>query len=132
MKLKYAVVGMILFLAACAGKPLYNVQDHPIPLTAQSLPLDRLEAAIIEAGQSRSWQFQRVSMGTLRATQVVTARNLSAEVEIVFDQKAYSIRYISSQGMKEQDGTIHPHYNMWIGNLERDIYTRMSNVSFGK
>jgi hypothetical protein len=115
----------VLLLAACASQPIYDVKAHPVPVAAQTLPQEKLERLIIDAGQSRGWLFERTASGKLRGTQ--HSKDLTAVVDVVFDQHSYSINHVSTSGMKEQGGTIHPHYNFWVRNLEHDIETWLTN-----
>jgi len=125
---KWVLVALIAVgLAGCANKPIYNVDNHPIPIAAQKLPLDRIESLIIQAGQSRNWKFQRSGVGHLIATQ--TEPKFSATVDIYFTQTNYRIIHNSTVGFKEQNGTVHPHYNSWIQYLERDIETYLANAN---
>jgi hypothetical protein len=127
---KFVVVVLALLLVGCAGKPILNIEQRPIPVAAQQLPPDRIEAEIIAAAQSRKWQIQREGPGHLVATQ--TRSSYYATVDIVFDQKAYSITHRASSGMREKDGTIHKRYNLWVGNLQRDIDTNLVNATLAK
>lgn len=114
-------------LVGCANQPIYDVQNHPIPATAQKMPLERIETVIIQAGQSRNWKFQRAGTGHLVGVQ--TDPKFSATVDVYFDQNSYRIIKKSTTGMKEKDGTVHPHYNFWVRNLEHDIETYLVNAS---
>lgn len=125
MKKLVIVVLTMLLTASCGTKPINNVENHPIPLTAQQLPLERIEALIIAAGQTRAWQFKREAPGYLIASQ--TMPKYSATVDIRFSQKAYSIMLRSSSGLREKDGTIHARYNNWIQILQRDIDASLAN-----
>jgi hypothetical protein len=102
-----------------------------MPASAQSLPLDKIETLIVDAGQTRGWQFQRVAAGHLVANQ--KQEKLAATVDIYFNQKSWQIVYQDSVGMRAMNGTIHDHYNFWIRNLEHDISARLTNaVLLGK
>lgn len=127
MKKRILMALIVGVLAGCANQPIYDVNNHPIPVAAQNLPLDRIETVIIQAGQSRTWKLQRVGIGHLIATQV--GPKYSATVDIYFDQKNYRIIHNSTTGMKEQNGTVHSHYNFWIRNLEHDIEAYLVNAS---
>ena len=106
LRAKTLLVVMTLLLAAgCVTKPIMNVENRPIPMTAQPLTLAQIEALIMTAGQQRGWQFSRVSAGHLTATQAVPRH--SAVVDIRFDQKAYTITHKTSVNLKEKDGMIH-------------------------
>lgn len=114
-------------LAACAHQqPIYNVSAHPMPASAQKMSLAEIEKIIIDAGQTRGWKFQPISAGKLKGIQ--DQPKYGAEVDIVFDQKTYSISHARSRGMKEQGGVIHSHYNNWIHYLEGDIDTWVTNA----
>lgn len=127
MKRMLVVVFAALLLTACQNAPIYQVTSRPVPLNAQNLSMDQMERAIILAGQGRGWRMERVSPGTLRAVQAQP--KFSATVDIVYDQKAYSIRHVATSGLRERDGMVHPHYNFWIRNLESDIQNTLSNAA---
>jgi hypothetical protein len=124
---RLAIVLAVFLLGACAQKPIYNVNSHPVPFNAQRLSLGQIETLIVNAGQNRGWKVTRVAAGKLTAAQDMP--KYGAEVEILYDQKSYTIRHLHSRGMKEQGDLIHPHYNFWIRNLEADIETWLSNAS---
>ena len=116
----------LCLLGACAYKqqPIYN-PVQPVPLSAQSLPLDRIEALVIAGAQMRAWRVERVAPGQLRAMQV--ADKFSATVDITFDQRQFRITYRDSSGLLANNGAIHSHYNFWIRNLEADIRNKLSS-----
>lgn len=126
---RLSVLALAAFLlGACAHQqPIYNVNAHPLPTSAQKLTLTQIENTIIDAGQTRGWKFQPVSAGKLRAIQ--DQPKYSAEVDILFDQKSYTIVHVTSRGMKEQGNNIHSHYNFWVRNLESDIETWLTNAA---
>lgn len=127
---KLLVLSVAAFLlSACAYKhqPIYNVVAHPIPEAAQSLNLADLEKNIILAGEGRGWRFTKLEPGKLRAVQ--DQEKFAAEVDVIFDQRSYSIQHVSSRGMREKGDTVHAHYNFWIRNLESDIATRLNNAA---
>lgn len=120
MKNRALVLLLALLLVACTrGHPVYNVQNHPIPDNAQQLPLERIEALIVEAGKVRDWRMTHEGPGHLSAKH--TDKRVAATVDIRFDQSSYSIDYRASSNLHAENGTIHQRYNMWIGNLESDI-----------
>ena len=109
-----------LLLAACtSGHPIYN-PETPIPEHAQAFPLERIEELIIAGARERNWLVTREGPGHLSAAQ--QKPKYTATVDIYFDQKSYRIAYRTSAGLNAtQNGTIHQHYNLWIGNLKADI-----------
>ncbi|HWA44261.1 MAG TPA: hypothetical protein VHA10_13700 [Hypericibacter adhaerens] len=128
MKRILALLVTVLALAGCMpNQPLYNVDDHPIPVAARQLPVDRIGALIVEAGQKRNWTFEQAGTGHLVATQ--TQPKYTAVVDIFFDQQGYKIVKKSTTGFSDQNGWISRRYNNWIHYLEGDIEERLSNAS---
>lgn len=126
----FAVLAVAAFLlSACAYKhqPIYNVADHPVPVAAQSFSVADIEQNIIAAGEGRGWKFTKLEAGKLLAVQ--EKEKYAAEVYVIFNQKSYSIRHVSSRGMREQGNEVHSHYNFWVRNLESDIDTRLTNAA---
>jgi hypothetical protein len=123
--LQCVTLGVALLVAvSCQNRPIHTVENRPIPTAAQKLSMKEIEQAIIQAGSARRWRFDRVGEGHLRAKQL-DEKDHEAVVDITFSQTAYSIRLNSSHRLKERDGTIHPRYNLWARNLERDIEDRL-------
>jgi hypothetical protein len=118
---------LTLALSSCARQAVYNVDNRPMPVSVQKLPMERIETLIIEAGQSRQWVFDKAGPGHLVASQ--TAPKYAASVDVFFDQQTYRISYRTSRGLEEKNGTIHPHYNFWVRNLDKDIETRLANAA---
>lgn len=122
----FALLLSSLLLAAPAtgwADLIYNVKDHPVPPGAQKLSLENIERNIMIAGGLRHWRCEPLGPGQLRATQ--DSHGLEAVVDIAFTQQAYSITIVSTVGLRQNDGQIHPHYNFWIRNLEKDIEDRL-------
>lgn len=129
MKITKAIQGLTLCLAllvaaSCQNVPIYSVENHPVPVSAQKLSLNEIEQAIIQAGSARRWRLERIAPGSLRAKQS-DSKDHQAVVDIAFSQTAYSIRMNSTYRLKERDGTVHPRYNSWVRNLEKDIEDRL-------
>ena len=128
MNRAFALLVAAIMLASCSSnRPIYNVDDHPIPAAAQDLPLDRIGALIVEAGQKRNWAFQRAGAGHLVATQA--NGKYIAVVDIYFDQKSYRIQKKSTTGLSDADGMIDRHYNNWIHYLENDIQAQLAKAT---
>jgi len=124
---KIGVAIFVLIAAACAGKPIHNVEGHAVPIAAQSLPPAKIRAAIIEAAEGRGWQVRPIAEGQLEAT--YAPRTHKAVVDILYDRQTYSIRYKSSENLKAEDGTIHHNYNRWVQNLDEDIQKKLSSAA---
>ena len=128
MKRILALLVAVGILAGCSStRPIYNVDDHPIPAAAQDLPLDRIGALITEAGQKRNWAFQKAGAGHLVATQAEAG--YIAVVDIYFDQKSYRIQKKSTTGLSDANGMIDRHYNNWVHYLENDIQAQLAKAT---
>lgn len=114
-------------LAACATQPVRNIEDRPLPQAARTVPLSRIETAIVQAGEARGWRFDRVKPGHLVAT--LDRRTHTAVADVFFDRSAYSIRYRSSVNLDAGEGTIHRNYNKWTATLSRDIDARLVRLT---
>lgn len=130
MKPAILIVGLALMLGACTVRPVYNTEPRPIPVSAQTLPLETIERVIIEAGSQRGWRFTRAAPGHLLATY---ARNeWSATANVFFDQRTYRITYKESTNLGADGVNIHQNYNRWVNNLDADIEARLSLVGVTK
>lgn len=116
-----------LLLAACQTKPISTTQEHTVPVGARALPLSAIEAAIVEAGARRGWRFQHMADGQVRAT--YTKWPWVAEADVLFSNQSYRIRYVSAKNMERPNDGVERAYNRWIGNLERDIATKLDEVA---
>jgi hypothetical protein len=109
--------------AQLAPQPVYAVVDHPLPPSAQHLSLDAIGHAIMEAGAQRQWLFVPGGPGELIGTE--DTRGYTAKVKVTYSQKTYSIGLIDTNLPRSGD-LVHPTYNRWIHNLERDIEVRLA------
>ena len=113
-------------LGACTRlAPVYNVQDAAFVGQA---PLPRRAEQIKRAGASLGWVMEEQQPGLMRGT--LNLRTHQAVVDIPYDARRFSIRYVSSTDLnysgnvasqKYNGPMIHPNYNGWIENLEHKI-----------
>ena len=118
-------------LASCMGRlqPIHNVTNHPIPSTAQSLSLEAIQLVIQQAGINRGWVMEPAGAGRIHGT--LHYKTHVAEIDIVYDQRAYSIRYVSSSNLLSNGTDIHRNYNRWIAYLEKDIQSGLQTAALG-
>jgi len=121
------VLAAVLLLVACQTKPLSTTQEHAVPPGAQALPLTAIESAIVEAGARRGWRFQHVADGKVRAT--YSKWPWVAEADVLFSNQSYRIHYVSAKNMEKRNDGVERAYNRWVGNLERDIATKLDEVA---
>ena len=119
--------GALLLFAADADarrtEPIYNVVNHPVPLPAQKLTADQIAQTIVASAMQYRWRVLPTGPNQMRAT--YDRGHEEAVIDIIFSQRFYSITFVSSVDLKEQNGEIHRRYNEWIHNLERTIEERL-------
>lgn len=113
------VVGALI---GCAGK------QAPIENIRTSLGAGHTDAqvknAIIKAGVQRKWIMNEAGPGVIKARQ--QARDHVAEARINYSATGYTITYESSLNLSAGGGKIHPNYNRWVRNLDKDIQVNLS------
>ena len=112
--------------AACMRcDPIYNVADAPVTsASGKALSNDQVKQAIIRAGAALGWVMKDAGHGKLTAHLAV--RKHTAEIEIPYSSKAYSINYKASTNLDAADGQIHKNYNGWIQNLSKGINAQLA------
>lgn len=108
-------------LGACAGgsgrtAPLYNVEGREF---VGGGSLGARANQIRRAGAGLGWDMREVGPGLIRGT--LNIRSHQAVVDIPYDARRFSIRYVSSQNLNYDGSVIHSNYNGWIQRLEREI-----------
>ncbi|MFK7944698.1 MAG: hypothetical protein AB8B85_17565 [Paracoccaceae bacterium] len=121
----------ILAVAGCRNMPVYNPQNVSFAPSAASsskqLRLKDFKNAIIRAGAKRGWAFTQKAPGHLIGKVTVRGKHY-AEVDVLFDQEAFTINYRNSRDLKymPENNTIHKNYNTWINNLQKDIQSEIT------
>lgn len=120
-----------LAVSSCGrNQPLENVQNAPFR-ASQNASLEQMTDAIVSAGSARGWTMTPRDPGIIRGDILVRDRH-KVVVDVLYDDKAFSIVYVSSDGMNYQlrDGQprIHPSYMKWIKYLRQDIQKRTKTL----
>lgn len=112
--------------AACMRcDPIFNVADAPVTsASGKALTNDQVKQAIIRAGAALGWVMKEAGRGKL--TGHLAVRKHTADIEIPYSPKSYSINYKSSTELDAADGKIHKNYNGWIQNLSKGINAQLS------
>ena len=120
-----AILLAAVSIAACTTAPIHNVSNAPITsASGKALTDDQVKSAIIRAGAALGWQMHEIAPGKLGAS--IALRKHTAEIEIPYSTKQYSIVYKNSTNLDEKGGQIHKNYNGWIQNLTRGINAQLS------
>ncbi|MBL6457035.1 hypothetical protein JMJ55_16995 [Belnapia sp. T6] len=76
-------------------------------------------AEIRRAGAGLGWIMQDQGPGLMRGT--LNLRSHQAVVDIPYDTRRFTIRYVTSSNLDYGGGTIHRNYNSWVRNLQNAI-----------
>lgn len=129
---------LFLIVGVAAGcenvRPIYEVENRPIPEFSPALTLTQIEDGIVKAGRLRYWRLRPIESGRMEGTLSFGSR--SAVVAINYDQRFFSIRYKSSHRLYagkawpdqafEGQFVIHRRYNGHVRRLERAIVRELS------
>jgi hypothetical protein len=86
--------------------------------------LTRRGEQIRAAASDLGWKTQVIGPGLIQAT--LDLRSHQAVVDISYDTHRFSIGYLRSTNLNYDGTSIHPNYNSWVGNLEREIISKSS------
>jgi hypothetical protein len=104
-------------LGACRGQPIYESTNGQFQGRGS---LAEREALIRRAAASQGgWSVQTMRPGLLRATN--TWRSHQMTVDISFDIRSFTIRYVNSVNLDYDGAQIHSAYNSRVQALERAI-----------
>ncbi|MBP0465300.1 hypothetical protein J5Y09_15350 [Roseomonas sp. PWR1] len=110
-------IGGGIGLGACRDQPVYEATNGQFQGRGS---LAEREALIRRAAASQpGWSVQSMRPGLLRATN--TWRSHQMTVDIAFDVRTFSIRYVSSVNLEYDGARIHQNYNTRVQALERAI-----------
>ena len=83
----------------------------------------RVKAAILDGARKRRWEVVAVEPG--KVTLRYAPRTHEAVVAVRYDDNGFKIEYVSSNNLdyqlKRGKAWIHGNYNIWLGNLSREI-----------
>lgn len=119
-----AILGVVLMLGGCTLRPILNVSDAPVVVSAgkRATP-DQVRNAI---GNALGWQMTPAGPGLVNGRSAL--RDHGANVEIRYTATAFSIVYKDSTNLNYKDGQIHRNYNGWIENLDRGIRNELNRI----
>lgn len=124
VRLLMAVLIFAGFTAAAlarSGAPVENHENVPVPRSAErAISEDDVKRAIVTAAKLRGWVTTTEAPGRLQLDLDIRGKH-RATVEVRYDAKAYSIKYLNSINLRYKDGMIHPEYNKQVSALLRAI-----------
>lgn len=121
MRIKFLAIALaIVILGGCRSAPVMNVNEAPVVISSskQVTPED-VRTAIVRAGGKLGWQMTDAGPGVIKAR--IALRTHTADADVRYTAKTYSIVYRDSTNLDAKDGEIHKNYNGWVQNLDREI-----------
>ncbi|MNG72350.1 hypothetical protein D3C79_307750 [compost metagenome] len=120
-KLILTAVFAAMLVTGCAGTaPVKNISQN----IAGSHSNAQVRQAILSAGLNRGWIMNPTADGVIDGK--ILLRGHSADIRITYNTNSYQINYITSGNMDAKDGKIHPNYNRWVANLDKDIQLELA------
>ena len=124
--MKLMAVIILLVQAGCSGASEDGFIQPVAPMTVETaIPSgashDDFNAAVVKAAKNRGWRLERINSTTINAD--LKIRTHEASVVIAYEKTKYTITYKNSVNLDydKKTHTIHPKYNQWVRNLDKDI-----------
>ena len=122
-----AAMALVLAIAATQAtaacfrcEPIQNINEQQLVVGSGKEPtLDQVREAIIRAGGGLGWRIVESAPGMLHGTLVL--RTHTAQVEIPYTTRTFSVIYKTSINLDAAEGQIHKNYNSWVQNLAKGI-----------
>lgn len=117
-----ALLSAVLPFGAYAARLVEMKSPVTIPLTTKASNA-QVKKAVKLAVLSRQWTISNEKGNEFDATYTRADRrsNLMAKIRVSYTPSAVTIKYLNSEGLSAEGNQIHPTYNKWIANLEKDI-----------
>lgn len=127
--------GLLLILGGCANHyvAITDIHNQAVPAQAQKLPLDEVTRRISAAATRLGWQVAHegpIAPGEpSRLRAVYTKQKHIVTVRMSYSQAAYSIEFVSSIDMDQDNGKISHKYAEWLANLNLEIARELGVAS---
>lgn len=125
-KYNFLMVSLVVIaLCACSNRSekIRNLEDIIVPTHITSAGENVVRTCIIRGAEKRKWTCMESGYNKLVCQNLT--RTHSAEIAINYTPTSYSIKYLNSTNLNENDGLIHRKYNLWIQKLNNEIRKEM-------
>jgi hypothetical protein len=132
-KRSFLTLFILFFLVACKSEPILNINDGVFDLPRDE-PLHKVTQSIKRAGNGLGWKMKVIEPGKIVG--ILFLRTHMAKIEIDYDTRNYTIKYLDSENLHYQDAEssedgeahIHSNYNGWIQNLNNAIQAQAFSI----
>ena len=111
-----SIVLSVFFI--CSGCRSYPYIENIVSSVPKDKTSVEVKTAIREAASSKGWILQETDDSSFIA---ILPKENEIQVTIIISPRKYSINYLSSKGYKKEGNRIHPRYNKYVNNLNREI-----------
>lgn len=116
-QLLFAVVMMCSAVFANA-RNIELFEPGPVAVPAgKAFTLKDVRKAVLSGAMFHHWQMESETPGKIRIKLDGRRDRAVLVMEVVYDTKSYSIKYVSSENLKYDGHSIHPSYARWMKNL---------------
>ncbi|HEY8099579.1 MAG TPA: hypothetical protein VIF82_02405 [Burkholderiaceae bacterium] len=144
-------VFMSMHIEANAANDVVLVEPGPISLpSTKSYSMDEIKKAIIAGALRHQWRVESEAPGTVRIVLDGRRDRAVLVMDVVYDDKSYSVKYVRSEGLRyvkgdaaafvhnpnsntvsrvnggQQTTTIHSSYARWMKALTESINTELT------
>lgn len=124
-----AVLGLFILVAACT-RPMHRVENSSYGWGPQKgVTLAQIQSAIEKTARDLQWELSDIKPGSFTAKRHWGATKHNIVVGVVYDRKAFSIRYKDSKNMSFDGSSIHHTYNDMVSTLQDHIKTNVSTLT---
>lgn len=127
MTLLFALLMGTTMLANAHNAELIEPGPISIP-SSKPLSIQEVKKAIMHGAERHSWKVESESPGVIRIKLDGRKDRAVLVMDVVYDTKSYSIKYVSSEGLRYNGTTIHSSYTRWMTNLTNSINTELRTL----
>lgn len=115
-------LGLALPAAVLARGKSEEIKNVTIALTTKASN-SQVKKGVKMAVLNRKWTIANEKGNEFDASYTKPERrgDMTAKIHVSYSTKEVKITYAGSENMNEDGGSIHPWYNKWVTNLEKDI-----------
>jgi hypothetical protein len=114
------LIAQAIALLGCHRRQLiHDVHHHPMPSHVKHMHNEDIKNIIVLTAARRGWICHQDDPGKLLCH--CKRRAHQATIEILYNNRDFSIKHVNSNNLKLKDDLIHKKYNKWIRVLEREI-----------
>ena len=123
------VLGILLVSAACT-RPIHQVEASSYGWgPKKGVTLAQMQKTIEKTARDLEWQLSDVKTGSFTARRDWGANKHNIVVDVLYDEKSFSIRYKNSKNMSYDGDSIHHTYNDMVSTLEDHIKKNISTLT---